>query len=176
MSPYILTSTGAHFDFERMAPINIRDIAHALAHQCRFTGHTRRFYSVAQHSVLVSHIVPPHLALHGLLHDAGEAYLGDVSRPLKRLLPDYRAIERRLEAVLWPHFGLSPELPPEVARADMVLLATERRDLMPFTDDEWPDLAGVDPLPIPIDPWHPGRAFGAFWQRWNELQARGEAA
>ena len=140
MKPEILIKSGHYFDLADPKPeqINIEDIAHALAHICRFTGHAREFYSVAQHCVLASYIVPQHLALAALLHDAAEAYIGDVAAPLKAMLPDYRAIERRVEVAVAQKFGLPLKMHPLVKHADLVMLATEKRDLMPATAEPWP--------------------------------------
>ena len=87
---WITTQSGKHFDFNNLsaADICIEDISCALSNLCRFTGHVQDFYSVAQHSVHVSYLVPPEFALEALLHDAAEAYCNDISAPRKRLLPD----------------------------------------------------------------------------------------
>jgi len=153
----------------RPEEIHVIDIAHALANQCRYGGHCRTFYSVAQHSVIVSRIVPPQDALWGLLHDAAEAYLVDLPRPIKRFSEmgsAYRAIEGRLMRVVCERFGLAEDEPESVHLADNVVLMTEKRDLMPGLL-KWAETA--QPLDDPIIPVTPEVAEGEFLRRAGEL-------
>lgn len=132
------TFTGKIIDLTNIKPDDIRmpDISHALSQLVRFTGHAKQPYTVAQHSVFVSKLVDPRHALWGLLHDSTEAYLGDVSRPLKLLLPEYRALEDSLHRTIAQKFGLPWPMPKEVKHADNVALVTEKRDLL-TVDHDW---------------------------------------
>jgi uncharacterized protein len=121
----------------RPSDVCIDDIAHALAHQCRFGGHSCRHYSVAEHSVLVSYVVPPEDALHGLLHDAAEAYVVDIPRPLKVALHDYKPIEGYVHHAVFKAFGLDPLLPESVHVADNNVLLAEREVLLNTLAGMW---------------------------------------
>lgn len=128
----ITTVSGKFFDILKPEEyeFDIEEIATALSNLCRYTGHVNRFYSVAEHSVLVSRIVPNNLRLAALLHDASEAYLGDVSSPLKKLLPEYKAIERNVQAAIAKRFGLGDDLErPEVHEADKRMYWQERQSI-----------------------------------------------
>lgn len=175
---WILTASGRHFNYRDPRPedIHILDIAQALASECRYNGHTRAFYSVAQHAWLASQIVPRELALEALLHDATEAYCKDIPSPLKELLPDYRDIEARIDGVLRAVFGLPSSMTPAVKHADLVLLATERRDLMPADSTPWAVLAGIDALPRRIIAMPPAKARSHFLTRYIELTENRRAA
>jgi len=152
------------------AAIRVEDIAHALSLLCRFNGHCREFYSVAEHSVRVSRILPPEASLTGLLHDAAEAYLSDLPRPFKRWLPAFEEAEDRILKVILDHYGQPWPLPDEVMRADDILLATEMRDLMGEPPAPW-DLRQA-PLAERIEPLGPTEAERAFLERFEELRPR----
>jgi hypothetical protein len=138
---------------------DITVIAHALANLCRWTGHTRRFYSVAEHSLRVANLVPAKYKLQALLHDAAEAYIGDIATPLGRLLgPNWDDIKRDHDRWIWYSFISSGRKftgwPAEVQYADHVMLATEARDLLVGSDAvEWgcPPLEGRIALTQPYD-------------------------
>lgn len=147
------------------AQIVVADIAHALANQCRFGGHSRSFYSVAQHSCLLADLVAAEGGeasdqLWALLHDAAEAYLVDLPHPLKHrstLGERFRAVEGTLQTVIVERFGLPPHPPPYLKAIDRALLAAEKAALLSPTW-EWPELEGVEPVALAIDPWPPERA------------------
>lgn len=168
--PDILTVTGAYFnifDGARNAP-SIYVIGQGLSNESRFAGQCE-FYSVAQHCVLASYIVPTAKAYAALMHDMGEAILKDMPKPIKVHLHDYQAIEHIVEKGLQEHFQV-PAKCADVHRADVRLLATEQRDLMPHHDDEWALIAGVEPLPFKIRPWSPRWARFRFLSRYAELR------
>lgn len=167
---WIQTFTGKQFFPLNPSPedLDIRDIAHALSLQCRFNGHCLQFYSVAEHSVRVSEWLEGELSLWGLLHDAAEAYLGDVVRPLKRQLDTYNEIETRLLRVVADRYGLSWPMPEDVAVADTRLLAAEARDIMAPPPAPW-ELMGLEPLPMRIEPWTAGQAEQRYLDRYAAL-------
>ena len=169
--PAVSTRSGRRVALLNPSPaqIVIGDIAHGLANQCRFNGQTNQFYSVAQHSVLVASILPRELRLAGLLHDASEAYLGDIVQPLKELLPEYQNIEANFCNVLGARFNV--ELSPNVAihQADLIVLATERRDLMPMDTADWSCIANITPLSRRIKPLSPGAAAAQFMDLFFKL-------
>jgi uncharacterized protein len=170
----ILLYNGDFFDFKdpRNHEFDIKTIAHALSNLCRYTGHSRRFYSVAEHCVIVSRLVPEKYALEGLLHDASEAYCGDVASPLKALLPGYKEIEEGVQEAIATFYGLTYPFPPEVKEADVLAYVTERQtisntgvDAMWFTD--------VKPAELDIKGLRPNQARDLFLDRYEELTKNG---
>lgn len=155
---FICTASGNrfYFDPEEMFdqnPISLYDIAHSLSYICRFTGHTRFFYSVAHHSILAAQRVPEEARLHVLMHDAAEAYLGDVSRTLKKLIgPFYKEISARVDERIFNRCGVTQLFPGIMKEADDRMLVTEANQLMNQHDlTDWPHLRGIEPYPIVIE-------------------------
>lgn len=170
---WIITASGRRFDFARpdASMVDLGDIAHALSNLCRFGGHVRQFYSVAQHSVVVldaakslesrrSVELGASAVQQLLLHDATEAYMQDLVRPLKTLLPDYARMETRVWRVIAERFGLPVELHEIVQEADRVALETERRDLLTEPSGGW--RSEYETLPDTIVPWSPDEARTRF--------------
>ncbi len=168
---WIQTYSGRRFSPTNPNPdaIVIQDISHSLSMQCRFSGHVKKFYSVAQHSVLVSYVCNFEDALWGLMHDASEAYLVDVPRPLKRSgkFDAYLDFEATMQKAICTRFGLPEQEPPSVKRADTMLLATEARDLMSPLHPDWQQ--ACEPLPFKIEPLSPRDAKDLFMKRFFEL-------
>lgn len=147
---------------------SIEDIALSLSNLCRFGGQIGKFYSIAQHCVLVSYIIDPEFALDGLLHDGVEAFMVDIPTPLKSLLPDYKALEEKHEAEMFRRFGLQYPMVPAVRKADGELLIAEVRDMKP-AHPMW-DGYGIDASHVPtITPWTAEEAWVKFMLRFDEL-------
>lgn len=151
----------------RPEEVHIEDVAHALSMMCRFNGHCQRFYSVAEHSVLISRHVPSEDALWGLLHDASEAYIADIVRPAKRFIQGYRQAEDRIMTAVCEAFGLSLLMPGSVARADTAILADEAAQIMGPAPQKW--YLPEAPLGVKIAGLPPGEAREAFLTRYREL-------
>lgn len=154
--------------------IVIEDIAHALAHQCRFAGHVRTFWSVAQHSVLVSQHCDREDAFWGLLHDASEAYLCDLPRPLKHSasLAGYRDLEASVQARVCRRFGLPLAQPASVTGADRLVCYAEMRELMRLPDDyQVPESRVLIPAR-----WKPREAEARFLMVFGRLMREGVGA
>lgn len=142
---HILTNEGQYFEFEKPHEhkYKLKEIAHALSHICRYTGHCKWFYPVSQHAVVVSYMVPPWDALEALHHDDSEAYLGDVSSPLKQHLPAYKEMEHAVEAAIAEQLGLRFPYPSSVKVSDMRVLMTEKiyvmcKPAVDAPDVKWP--------------------------------------
>ncbi len=133
----ISTLSGRFFDLLEPEDYEycIDEIAEALSNICRYTGHVKKFYSVAEHSVLVSKLVPTRLALAALLHDSSEAFVGDVSSPLKKLLPEYQVIEERIQRAIANYYDVPFPFPKEIHEADKRMYWRERIDVAPGPRD-----------------------------------------
>jgi hypothetical protein len=170
MSATIKTNKGRHFFFDNPAAHDYDPEEIAFN---RFTGHAGP-YSVAQHSVHVMSLLPDKLQLCGLLHDAAEAYLGDVASPLKQLIrPLYKPLEDAVEQAIAAQHGLPFPFPPEIKRADLVMLLSEHRDLMRRNALEgqdtvhWPQ--DIKPVQWKVVPWPASYAEKQFLYHFERL-------
>lgn len=167
---WIQSYNGIKFDLINTTKdmIDINDIAHALSLICRFNGHCKEFYSVAQHCVLMSELIEPEFALEALLHDASEAYIADLVRPIKPYVGDYGIIEANLMQSIYRAFGmdLTFECNDKVKVADNRMLFTEKAQITKHQLDwGW----SAEPYDITITCWSPAEAETRFLNRFNEL-------
>lgn len=154
----------------RPEDVCIEDIAHSLAMQCRYNGHSLRFYSVAEHCVLMAqhlHKYGDRVALCALMHDATEAYLADVPRPIKPYLQGYKEAEAKAWAAIAARYDLIAPMPTNVHEADNRILHDERAQNMATSDRDW-ELSGVR-LGVVLQFWSPERAKAEFLALFNEL-------
>ena len=188
MANNIITYTGKVFDLLNPKPeqVCIEDIAHSLAYQCRYTGHVCRFYSIAQHCVLMAGDSDlPGDPLLKLLHDAAETYIGDIARPWKQLLwvnmpikiakdgfyTRVKSFEQKIQDVIGLALGIDLSYSAEVKVADIRMMVTEIRDLMPHMPrfSVW-DIGDSNPVEEVIIPWGMNYSEQAFLECYNKLK------
>lgn len=174
--PEILLNSGNYFNYQHPehSQWTLDDIAHGLAMTCRFGGQARRYYSVAEHSVYVSRLVPAELAWDALMHDAAEAFICDMPKPLKELLPDYKAVEKRVESAIAGRYGLRDPMPAEIKIADIQMLRAEQLQVMGNNDD-WVWTFDVPEPDVTIACLLPDEAKALFLARADELLIGGAA-
>ena len=171
LEPWIETFSGKQFYFldPTLDSIDIRDIAHSLAFTCRYTGHSRRFYSVAEHSILVSYLASDPLA--GLLHDASEAYITDIASPIKPYLQNYKELEDKLMGKIAEKFGFTYPLTPDIKDCDATQLKTEAKHLLRSGGYPWAHLYPTKrPHGITPNCWSPEEAEAKFLERFEEVR------
>lgn len=175
---WIQTASGRAFSLTAPDPadVDLGDIAAALSKIARFNGHTRRPYSVAQHCCFVASIVPEEFALHALLHDAAEAYVGDIVTPLKKIVPLFSVIEARVHRAVCKQFGVTEEIPVCVIEADRIALATEVHQLLDGVPvNNWTSRY-PHPLPVTLPYWESYEAAQEYTKRVSRLLADRERA
>jgi len=179
MSAWFQTLKGNAFPIfdPRPSDIDIEEIAHTLAMQCRFNGHIKHFYSIAQHSVLVSKLLeewkhPVEIVFEGLMHDAAEAYVGDVISPIKRSIPAFSDVEHMTWVAIADRYNLPHVQSPVVGKADIAMLLVEKRDLCAPEPLSW-GISYEGPLPVRRIKelgWKDAKAM--FLKRFAELTAK----
>jgi 5'-nucleotidase len=170
---WMQTATGRRFwpMDPRPHEIFVEDVAHALSMICRFGGHCRRFYSVAEHSVLMSRAAAAEHKRWALLHDGSEAYITDIIRPLKPALFGYREAEQKVMRAICVRFNLHLDQPASVKALDRAILMDERDQAMGEPPQAWD--GEVAPLGIQLQFWTPSRAKREFLSDFRELWGRG---
>lgn len=169
---WMQTATGRQFwpMDPRPHEVSIEDIAHALSLLCRFGGHCLRFYSVAEHCVLLARAAPAQFKLWALLHDASEAYIVDVPRPLKPFLVNYAQAEAAVMRAIEFRFGLHLGMPDQVKKLDRAILVDEMRQNMAPAPAAWTSLEGVEPLGVVLQFWTPRQARIEFLREFRNIK------
>jgi 5'-deoxynucleotidase YfbR-like HD superfamily hydrolase len=182
---WISLLSGGQFNYNRPeeSDVTIEDIASALSNVCRFSGHLPRFYSVAQHLVNTSRIVPAEMAFTGLMHDTAEAFTNDLPTPLKWALPIFKELETKIEGAMSKKFGFEFPYPPEIKHADTVMLMLEKyyvkedNSVWPLYEQFTKQIVEPYRQQVDLDSWQPRRAKREFLERYEELKnAREEQA
>jgi uncharacterized protein len=166
--------SGAQFNYNKPeeSDVTLDDLASALSNICRFSGHLPCFYSVAQHLVNTSRIVPNEFAFDALMHDTAEAFTNDLPTPLKWALPIFKDLEVKIESAMAKKFRFNFPYPKEVKEADTNMLILEKL-YVKLDDRVWPNYEGIVvdhllPL-VDLKPWQPQRAKREFLKRYEEL-------
>lgn len=170
----VQTFSGPLFDLESpdASEVRIADIAHSLSMQCRYNGHCRFFYSVAEHSVHIARHASPRNRLWGLLHDAPEGYIGDLVSPIKITMAAFRELEARVMVAIAERFGLSLPEPPEIKTLDIGIRTDERAALLPPLPPAINRAHWGSPLPVlgvEIQCWSPAVAERKFLDTFRQL-------
>lgn len=175
---WISLLSGATFNYNKPEESNVtlNDIAYALSNVCRFSGHLPRFYSVAQHLVNASYIVPAEHSFTALMHDTAEAFTNDLPTPLKWALPIFKELEVKIEGAMSQKFGFQYPYPPEVKEADTIMLMLEKY-YVKECDQYWPTYSDEYPRSkveqylnkVDLTSWRPSIARNKFLTRYQEL-------
>lgn len=168
----LLSGAQMNYNAPEDSDVTLDDLASALSNICRFSGHLPCFYSVAQHLVNTSRIVPPELAFDALMHDTAEAFTNDLPTPLKWTLPVFKVLEEKIEAAMADKFGFNYPYPPEVKVADTEMLLLEKT-YVKLDAQVWPMYDGIpfehQKDKVDLKGWTPSRAKREFLKRYHEL-------
>lgn len=172
----LLSGAQMNYNYPEESDVTLDDLASALSNICRFSGHLPKFYSVAQHLVNTSRIVPVEFAFDALMHDTAEAFTNDLPTPLKWVFPVFKELEDKIEAAMAERFGFKYPYPQEVKIADTQMLMLEKV-YVKEDDNEWPNYPPLDLkleaelyAKVDLKPWQPCRAKREFIERFEELE------
>ena len=175
MQPWIQTYTGQIFTPFDPQPeqIEIKDIAHALSQIARYNGHSHDLISVAEHSIVMAENVSHRAAIHALLHDAAEAYIGDFAKPIKDYFPEFERIEYRIMQVIYHALGICPpssDIITEIKEADCRMLLTERNQFMDTPPKPWDVDGHFEPYGVTMPRYDSEQAETVFLATYEKLR------